>query len=161
MDFLLGLRYLRSSEIFSPAEPPSHHRSVHQSAPREGKLIRGFGHASHKRGLATAPVVAFSRFARTHGASFFPSRPAAAVSLRNSAQQANVSFDIGERPRVSSARKMNGCSRSLATVSCLYGTEPITRVGFSRQNFVHRVHVPANRQTFGSLPTGATSAAPR
>src|SRR5260370_29662463 len=55
------------------------------------------------------------------------------------------------------ARKLKRCSRSFATVSCLYGTEPITSVGSSRR-ISSTDFMCQQSPTFGSLPTDATSA---
>src|SRR6266849_11112875 len=68
-----------------------------------------------------------------------------------------ISASISESVRGFMARKFPGCSRSLATVSCLYGTEPITSVGFSRRMF-STDSMCQQSPSFGSLPTGATSA---
>src|SRR6266852_9594522 len=68
-----------------------------------------------------------------------------------------MSASISASVRGFMARKGKGCSRSFAIVSCLYGTEPITKVGLSRR--ISSTVFPCQQSpSFGSLPTGATSA---
>src|SRR5467141_2834787 len=66
-----------------------------------------------------------------------------------------MSASISASVRGFIARKGNGCSRSLATVSCLYGTEPITNVGFNRR-MSSTDSMCQQSPSFGSFPTGAT-----
>src|SRR5438093_10616250 len=68
-----------------------------------------------------------------------------------------MSASMSARERGFMARKGKGCSRSLATVSCLYGTEPITSVGLSRA-ISSTDSMCQQSPSFGKLPTGATSA---
>jgi len=70
-----------------------------------------------------------------------------------------MSVSISASVRGFIARKGKGCSRSLPTVSCLYGTDPTTNVGFSRR--ISPTESPCQQSpSFGSLPTGATSVQP-
>jgi hypothetical protein len=54
------------------------------------------------------------------------------------------------------AKKFSGCSSSFATVSCLYGTDPITSVGRSAKIF-STASIRQQSPSFGSPSTGATS----
>src|SRR6184192_3233207 len=68
-----------------------------------------------------------------------------------------MSADTSASVRGFIARKFSGCSRSLPTVSCLYGTEPITSVGL-RRRISSSDPMCQQSPSFGRAPTGATSA---
>src|SRR5260370_11289328 len=68
-----------------------------------------------------------------------------------------MSVSISESVRGFMARKVSRCSRSFATVSCLYGTEPITNDGFSRR-MSSTDSMCQQSPSLGKVPTGATSA---
>src|SRR4029077_13612293 len=81
----------------------------------------------------------------------------AAVARPTIPPSSRISFSTSASVRGFIARKLNGCSSNLATVSCLNGTDPITSVGLS----VRMSSIASIRQqspSFGKPPTGATSA---
>src|SRR4051812_9182674 len=68
-----------------------------------------------------------------------------------------MSSSISARLRGFMAKKLRGRSSSFATVSCLYGTEPITNVG-RRAKISSTASMCQQSPSWGNLPTGATSA---
>ena len=92
--------------------------------------MRGFGHASAYTRTRCFVRRAFWRMA-SNSRRICTMRRSAGVARSEMRPRSRMSRSMSARLRGFLARKFSGCSSSLATVSCLKGTEPMTRVGFS------------------------------
>src|SRR5690348_876756 len=150
-----------SATCLSPTRSPAGttilppHRLTN-SATQGGELMRGFGHASQ---YTRKPRIPFFELRRSAENPFciLPTRVSAAFAQPTIAPSMRMSAYTSASDRGFIARKFRGCSKSLAMVSCLYGTEPITSVGLSRR-ISSTDSMCQQSPSLGRPSTGATSA---
>ena len=152
-DFRLSRRHLRVTDFFACWHNHLCACDLHQLRNQGGELIRGFGQASqYTRGrLRVAFFLTLLNPARIARIKRSPSR-ARPTMLASKRMSASTSANV----RGFMAKKFRGCSSSFATVSCLYGTEPITNVG-RRAKISLTPSMCQQSPSCGSPATGATS----